>query len=296
MPRRAQAHALARIWSPHGVAVAATLLSGRLMEIETKRGRFEVLEQGRGTPLVLVHGFPFAAASWSAELEALAPRMRVVAPSMRGFGASAPLETTSIDAMADDVAAVLDALGISEPVVLGGLSMGGYVTLAFARKFPSRLRALVLADTRAEPDSEEARANRDKAIAAVEGGDLSGFVERLFDMILSPATRAAQPAVVDRVRTMALAASPASVVAALRALRDRPDARPALAAIAVPTLVVVGEDDALTPPSASRAIAAAMRSELAEVVVIPRAGHLSNLEQPEAFQRAIADFVSSLPP
>lgn len=265
------------------------------MELDTKRGRFDVIDEGRGTPLVLVHGFPLAADSWRADAEALATRMRVIAPSMRGFGGSpsADLATLSIDTMADDVAAVLDALGVTEPVVMGGLSMGGYVALAFGRRHAARLRALVLADTRAEPDSDEARANRDKAIARVDGGDLSGFVDGLLGMILAPVTRAERPEIARAVRAMAMRAAPSSVTAALRALRDRPDARPGLSAISVPVLVVVGEEDALIPPPASRSMVAAM-PERAALHVIAGAGHMSNLEQPEAFREAVAGFVASL--
>ncbi|MDB4933999.1 MAG: alpha/beta hydrolase fold protein [Labilithrix sp.] len=267
------------------------------MNVETKRGSFEVIGRGQGTPVVLLHGFPFAAESWRADAEALAPRMRVVAPSMRGFGASdtSRLDALSIDTMAEDVEAVLDALGIAEPVVLGGLSMGGYVALAFARRAPGRLRALVLADTRAEPDSDEARANRDKAIARVERGDLAGFVGDLVPGLVSPVTRAERLDVVEELRRMAMSAAPASVIAALRALRDRPDARPGLAAIAVPALVVVGEDDTLTPPAVARSMAAAIGGGGTPVRVIPRAGHMSNLEQPDAFREALTQLVVNAP-
>lgn len=272
------------------------------MVIETKRGRFEIVdrgerEHGARTTLVLLHAFPLASEQWSADAEALASRgLRVIAPSTRGFGgtpAAAP-GSLSIESMADDVAAILDARGIDEPVVLGGLSMGGYVTLAFARRHPERLRGLILADTRAEPDSDEVRANRDKAIARVEGGDLAGFVEALLATILSPVTRTERPQVVERAREMAMRAEASSVTAMLRALRDRPDARPGLSSIAVPVLAIVGEDDAVTPPSAAQAMAAAIPEGRASVHVLPRAGHLSNLEEPAAFRDAVARFVARL--
>jgi 3-oxoadipate enol-lactonase len=270
------------------------------MQLSTKRGRFEVVMTGSDsapTTVVLVHGFPFAAASWEPDAEALSPAMRVIAPSMRGFGESdAPDGTFTIDTMAEDVAAILDELGVAEPVVMGGLSMGGYVALSFVRQYPARVRALVLADTRAEPDGDAARANRDKAIAQVEGGDGAAFLEGLLPMILAPSTRAERPEVVERVRTMGHAAKPESLVAALRALRDRPDARPGLAAIDVPVLIVVGEDDGLTPPSASAAMAGALPAGRALVHVVPKAGHLSNFEQPEIVRSAIAAFVSGLAP
>jgi 3-oxoadipate enol-lactonase len=266
------------------------------MDIETKRGRYEIVDRGAGTPLVLLHGFPFAADSWSGDVDALASTMRVIAPSMRGFGGTpaSGMESLSIDAMADDVSAILDALRVTEPVVLGGLSMGGYVTLAFARNHPRRLRGLVLADTRAEPDGQDARANRDRAIARIERGDLAGFVADLLPAILAPRTLSERPEVAQRVRVMAMRAEPSSVIAMLRALRDRPDARPGLASIGVPVQVIVGADDALTPVAASHAMADAMGAGRAVVHVIPRAGHLSNIEEPDAFRALVKGFVARI--
>jgi pimeloyl-ACP methyl ester carboxylesterase len=267
------------------------------MEIETTRGRFDVIDEGKGTTtLVLVHGFPVDADAWRADAKALSSRMRVIAPSMRGFGGSQQkgVETLSIEGMADDVAAIVAALDVPGPIVIGGLSMGGYVAMAFARKYAEVLRGVILADTRAEPDSDEARANRDKAIATVEGGDLAGFVNGLVESALSPATRAERPAVVDQVRGLMMKAKPASVTSALKALRDRPDATPELGAISVPVLVVVGEDDTVTPLAAAKAMIAAMPETRTQLVVIPKAGHISNLEQPDAFRKAVTGFVATL--
>jgi len=271
------------------------------MRVETKRGAFAVIDEGGSDEgaarptLVLVHGFPFAAESWAADVTELSREMRVIAPSMRGFGGSeAAHDAFTIDTMAADVAAVLDALGVEAPVIMGGLSMGGYVALAFARRFPQRVRALLLADTRAEADSEEARANREKAIARVERGELAAFVEGLLETVLAPSTRSSRRDVVDRVRAMAVTADPKAVVGSLRALRDRPDARAGLAAIDVPVAIVVGEDDALTPPAVSEAMAAAIPKDRARVHVIPEAGHLSNIEQPVAFRAIVRGFVRGL--
>ncbi len=274
---------------------AGVLAYAAAMELVTSRGKFEALDAEKGTPLVLIHGFPFCSASWRADAAGLAPAIRVIAPSMRGFGGSAPFEGNagaSIDAMADDLAGVLDALALVEPVVVGGLSMGGYVALSFARRHPTRLRGLVLADTRAEPDSDEARASREKAIARVGGGDLTGFVDALLPTLLAPSTRADRPAILASLREMALRAEPTAVLRVLRAMRDRPDARPGLAAIAVPVLVVVGEEDALTPPASSRAMVSKLPN--ANLCVIPRAGHMTNLEQPEVFRAALREFVERL--
>ncbi|MBS2014386.1 MAG: alpha/beta fold hydrolase [Deltaproteobacteria bacterium] len=259
--------------------------------IDTARGPFELVDEGAGPPVVLLHGFPLHAASFVDDARALAGDMRVLLPSMRGFGAS-PLgdaSSVTIEAMADDVAAILDACGLDGPVVIGGLSMGGYVAMAFARRHARRVRGLVLADTRAEPDSEEARANRDVGIAKVAGGGLVAFVDGLLPKMLGATTQRERPEVVARVRAMATSASPDAVVATLRALRDRPDARPGLAGVAAPTLIVVGAEDALTPPAVADALTGAIPN--ARVSVIPAAGHMANLENPEPFRHAVRAFV-----
>jgi pimeloyl-ACP methyl ester carboxylesterase len=266
------------------------------MEIETTRGRFDLIDEGKGTTLVLVHAFPFDADMWRADAKALSSRMRVIAPSMRGFGASPAvrMDSVSIEAMADDVAAIVAALDVPGPIVIGGLSMGGHVAMAFARKYAEVIRGIILADTKAEADTEEARAKRDAAIAQIDGGDLTGFVDGLLGSLLSPATREGHPAIVDQARAMMMKAKPATVTSALRALRDRPDATEGLATVSVPALVVVGEDDAMTPPAAAKAMIAAMPETRTQLVVIPTAGHLANVEQPEAFRKAITGFVATL--
>lgn len=247
--------------------------------------------------VVLVHPFPLDSEAFADDAAALAGAMRLVTPNVRGFGGAAPFDAAtppSIAAMADDVARHLDALGIGasadDRVIVGGLSMGGYVALAFARRHRARLRGLILADTRAEPDSPEGRAQRDEAIARIRGGDAEGFVDGMLEKLLAPKSHTARPEVVARVRAIARKASPEALVAALEALRDRPDARPGLADIDVPTLVVVGSDDAVTPPSAAEVIRDGVRG--AELAVIPEAGHLTNLESPSAFRDALASFVA----
>lgn len=234
------------------------------------------LQWERMATLVLLHAFPFSGAMYREDVAALSPHMRVLTPTMRG---------TSIDGMADAVAASLDREGVREPVVVGGISMGGYVSLAFARRHADRLRGLVLADTRAQPDSDEGRASRDAGIARVRGGDYAGFVEGMLDKLVLPEQR-------EATRALAMQQAPADVVDALHALRDRPDARPGLSAIRVPTLVLVGDRDAITPRSDAEAMRAAIPN--AELVVIEEAAHLTNLDRPAAFREAIASFVSRL--
>jgi 3-oxoadipate enol-lactonase len=253
----------------------------------------EYSDMGHGPVLVLLHAFPLSRDAWKRQIIVLQNHFRVIAPSMRGFGGTTPFRSTpSIEQMADDVAALLDALAIKEPVALAGLSMGGYVSMQFARKYPQRLRGLVLCDTRAEADSDEARVKRGELIEFAQTHTTREVAERMLTSLLGETTRREHPGVAEEVLRIATPQPRETVIAALQALRDRADARPFLASIQVPSLVIVGEEDTLTPP----AVAQSMASQLpqAEYVVVPRAGHLSNLEQPEQFTTALEAFLKKI--
>jgi pimeloyl-ACP methyl ester carboxylesterase len=247
---------------------------------------------GRGPAVVLLHAFPLSRLMWRPQVAALQDSWRVLAPDLRGFGDSRGFTgTPSVDQMADDVARVLDEAKV-ERAVVGGLSMGGYVALAFARRHAQRLRGLILADTKAEPDDEAARANRDRLIAFAATRTGTAVLEEMLPKLVSTATTASRPEVIDELRSIAGAQVAAGIVGALKALRDRPDARPGLDSIAVPALVIVGRDDALTPPALSEALAGRIRGS--RLVVIDAAGHLSNLEQPARFNAAVRTFLEGL--
>jgi pimeloyl-ACP methyl ester carboxylesterase len=251
-------------------------------------------EAGTGPAVVLLHAFPMAAEMWRPQLAGLADGYRVLAPDLPGFGGSPARPGTTVDTIADAVAAFLDAVGDRGPVVLGGLSMGGYAAFAFARRFPERLRGLILADTKPEPDDAAARANRDRQLAGLADGSLTaaGLVEQMLPKLLGDTTRASRPEVVAEVRRIGEGQSTAGLAAAVRALRDRPDAVPGLAAVRVPTLVLAGAEDAVTPPAGARATASRIAG--ATFVELPAAGHLSNLETPEAFTAAVRRFLDGL--
>jgi 3-oxoadipate enol-lactonase len=254
---------------------------------------FDDLGSG-GRPVVLLHAFPLSREMWRPQVEALQDSYRVITPDLRGFGATEGFAgTPSVEQMADDVATLLTELAITEPVVLGGLSMGGYVALAFARRHADRLRALILADTRSEADSPEARANRDNLIRFAAGHTGRDAIEQMLPKMVSKETSERRPEVVEEVRRIASAQTSDGIIGALQAMRDRPDATPSLKEMAVPTLVVVGRDDALTPPETAAALASRIRG--ARQVVIDGAGHLSNLEQPDRFTEAVRAFLQSLP-
>jgi pimeloyl-ACP methyl ester carboxylesterase len=192
--------------------------------------------------------------------------------------------------MADEVARLLDQLGLRERIILGGLSMGGYVCFAFVRKFADRLAGLILADTRAEADDDTARANRDKMIGFASTNPPSAVIEQMLPRLLGPRTLSARPEVVEEVQRIASAQRPAGILAALQMLRNRPDSTPTLGQIRVPSLIIVGKDDALTPPSLAEGIASHIAS--AKLVELAEAGHLSNLERPVEFNEAVRAFLA----
>jgi pimeloyl-ACP methyl ester carboxylesterase len=251
------------------------------------------LDEGKGPALVLLHAFPLSRLMWQPQVEVFRQSYRVVAPDLRGFGGSLGFEgPPSVERMADDVALLLDELKLSQ-VVLAGLSMGGYVALAFVRRHAARVRGLVLADTKAEPDDAAARANRDRLIALAAEQPASALVEQLVPKLLGETSRARRLDVADEVRRIAGLQAPAGVIGALKALRDRPDAGPGLAAIGAPTLVVVGVEDVLTPPDVARGLSE--RIPGARLVAIEAAGHLSNLENSTRFNEALRTFLAVLP-
>jgi 3-oxoadipate enol-lactonase len=251
-------------------------------------------DEGAGPVVVLLHGFPLNRSMWSGQIGELGRSFRVIAPDLRGHGESpAPDAVYSMELMAEDVVELLDGLAITEPVVVGGLSMGGYVALALAVKHPERIRGLILADTRAAADSPEAARGREETAQAVlRDGHPGAVVESMIPKLFAGSTIQGRPEVVAPMRAAMEATSASGVAGALRGMAVRPDRRDALKSIAAPTLVAVGEQDAISPPDEARAIAEALPN--ARLAVIPGAGHLSPCENPEAFNAAVLDFLRSL--
>ena len=247
---------------------------------------------GTGTPVVLLHGFPFNRTMWREQIEALAERHRILALDLRGHGeTSATTEPATMEEMARDVSDLMEKLNMGRAAVCG-LSMGGYVALALYRMFPLRARALVLADTRPAADTEEARANREvQAVKALQEG-MAGIADAMLPKLLSPKTVARAPAVVARVREMILKTNPQGAASALRGMALRRDQTRLLSRVVVPTLILVGNEDAITPPADSEL----MRREIggSRLEVIENAGHVSNLEQPEKFNSALTKFLRDL--
>jgi len=252
-----------------------------------------VVVEGRGTPLLLVHGFPFDHTMWNEQLAALPEHFQMIAPDLRGFGESdvppAP-DRYSMDIYADDLARLLDILG-EEKVVLAGLSMGGYIALAFQRRYPERLSGLVLADTQATADNETGRAGRHAAMETVRAQGVEAIVDGLLLKLFAPANFTGKRDLRERVRAMMVRQPADGVRGALAAMAARPDSMPGLAAVSCPTWVIVGEDDLLTPPAKAAALAAAIPD--AQLHVIPEAGHLSPLEAPQAFNAILLDHLEA---
>lgn len=253
--------------------------------------RLHVFDEGRGSPLLFVHGFPLTHAMWRGQFP-LADRYRVIAPDLRGFGASdvVPGKTTMTQ-MADDCAALLDALNIVEPVVFCGLSMGGYVAWQFVKRHAARLRGLVLCDTRAAADSPEAAETRRKMAEHVLQHGTSAVAEAMPPKLFATATFRDRPGIVAEVRTMIERTSPAGLAAAQQGMAEREDVRPLLPTIRVPTLVVVGREDAISPVDEMCGIAEAIPG--ARFHVIEGAGHMAPMELPDEFNRVLSTFVDN---
>lgn len=253
--------------------------------------------QGAGVPMVFLHGFPFHHEMWRAQIEALAHEFWVIAPDFRGFGKSQITEDdvsagVGMDQLAADVVAILDELGVTVPIVLVGFSMGGYAAFQLALRWPERLRGLILCDTRAAADADQARTGRLKmAEEALTKCDASP-AEAMLPKLLAPITFEDRPDVADKVRSFIKSASPEAVAAAQRGMAKREDVRGRLSEIVCPALGVVGEADAISPPAEMREIVAALPH--ARIVEIAGAGHTAPLENPSAVTAAIADFARLL--
>jgi 3-oxoadipate enol-lactonase len=250
-------------------------------------------DSGRGAALLLVHGFPFDHTMWSGQIAALSDRCRVIAPDLRGFGGSGVSEgVVTMEQMADDLAALLDALAIREPVVLCGLSMGGYIAFEFLRKYAAKLKALILCDTRAAADTPAAAANRLVMADRVISEGPRPLVESMLPKLFSPRTYLDQPRMVQEVESVMMRADPKGIAAAARGMAERRDFIADLKNILCPTKVLVGADDALSPPAEMQAMAASIPN--VELQTISNAGHLSPVEQPTAVNAAIEAFLDSL--
>ncbi|MCE9546999.1 MAG: alpha/beta hydrolase, partial [Planctomycetia bacterium] len=261
-----------------------------MISIDINGARLNAADEGTGVPLLLVHGFPLDHTMWNAQVAAFAAHYRVIAPDLRGFGKSTgTADVLSMEQHADDLGDLLDVLGIQEPVHFCALSMGGYVAWQFWRRHATRLRSLILCDTKAAGDTPEGAKGRLAMADQVlrEGAKVAAAA--MLPKLLAADAPTRRPDLVEQVRQMILGNSPQTIAAAQRGMAQRPDVRAWLGDIRLPVQLIVGEQDVITPPAEMRGVAEAISgSNLAE---IPGVGHMSPLEAPDAVNEVLGEFL-----
>ncbi|WP_339244986.1 alpha/beta hydrolase [Paenibacillus sp. FSL R10-2796] len=246
-------------------------------------------DQGKGEVIVLLHGFCGSAEYWEQVIPVLSSGYRVIAPDLRGHGASeAPLGPYSIEQMADDVLGLLDSLEIAECIMLGH-SLGGYITLSFAQRYASRLKGFGLIHSTAYPDSEEAKEKRLKSVSAIQNEGITPFVDSFVPGLFAEATASASPQLLERVKEIGYKTPPQGAAGAALAMRERPDRRDVITATTLPVLLVAGEQDGLIP--AERTFTAD-KPNITQAT-ISGTGHMSLFEAPERLAEIIKDFVQA---
>lgn len=244
-----------------------------------------MFDQGQGQAVLLIHAFPLNRTMWGPQLASLASQFRVIAPDVRGFGQSQPPSPWTMEQAADDINALLDLLDI-EACAVAGVSMGGYISLAFWSKYPQRVRQLVLANTRARADSETEKAARNEMIAAIQQNGTGILPDRMLPRLLRPN---APHEIVQHVRQMIEEVNPSAAIYAVTAMRDRVDFSSAVHRIQCPTMVVTGSDDVIISVDDARALAGAISGS--RFIQVHHSGHLSNLENPDEFNRVLLAFL-----
>ena len=249
-------------------------------------------DQGQGPPLVLIHAFPLNRAMWEPQVQAFASHYRIITVDLRGHGESdAPMWCYTLEQFTDDVKALLDHLAISQATFVG-LSMGGYILFAMYRKYPEMVTALVLANTRAQADTEEGKANRFTMAQIAYTKGIKAISDLMLPKLLSKASLENRSDLVDRLKKIIMQNQTSGIIGDLMAMAERVDSTSLLKKMTCPTLVIVGENDITTPPSEAKFMAEKIPQ--ARLEIIPDAGHASNLEQPEAFNSAIQSFLKTI--
>lgn len=255
------------------------------------------VDEGVGTPLVLLHGFPLDHSMWAHQVEHLAGEFRVIAPDLRGYGKSGlgmvdPVAGVSMDRYADDVDALLDALGVTEPIVIGGFSMGGYVLWRFLERHGRRVRAVVLCDTRAGADTDDARETRHRMADHIDEWGAEKVAHMMTPKLFAERTQKERPEIVAETVRVISQQNPAAIAAAQRGMAARPDSTALLSQIIAPTQVIVGAEDAITTVAEMEFVAGQVHG--ACLRVIEGAGHMAPVEQPEAVTESLRGFLRQL--
>ncbi|MEK6813178.1 MAG: alpha/beta fold hydrolase [Nitrospirota bacterium] len=262
----------------------ATINGGIIYFVETgERGRL---------PVLFVHGFPFSSAMWDSQMEAVGRRCRAIACDIRGLGRSEVGDGQyTIEGHVDDLIGLLDRLEIDKTVVVG-LSMGGYIALRTLERNPERFLAAVLCDTRAEADDNAGKLKRANGAASVKRHGAAAFAESFLPAVFAPESLRTKPEAVKLIKSIIAATPPLAIAGHLIAMAGRTDTTASLAAIGVPTLIMVGENDTLTPPALARAMHE--RIPGSKLYLVPGAGHMSNLENPEFFNSRLLEFLEGI--
>lgn len=246
---------------------------------------------GKGAPVVLLHAFPLSSAMWEYQIPVLNREFQVIVPDLSGFGRSAGCPDVTMESMAREVEELLTRLKIPEPVMMAGLSMGGYVAFEFLRHFPKKLRGLAFFATRATADTPAARENRIKSIEAMEHFGLEPFAKKAVKSQLGKTTQEKNPELIAHVLKLMTANKAEAAIAAQHAMAARRDSSDLLSSVDLPVLIAAGEEDILSPPEEMRSLHEQIRAS--QFHVIPQCGHLLNLEQPETFQAIFRNFLKS---
>lgn len=250
-------------------------------------------DQGQGIPLLLIHGFPLNNTLWQPQIASLKDVARVITPDLRGFGASEPVNSIStMETLATDCLNLLDNLNIHEPVFVGGLSMGGYITFSFHRLFPEKVKGLILAATRPGVDSPEGKANRDRLAQLAQERGSEAVVADMLPKMFSPKTYQNKLSLVENTHQMMASTSVYGIIGALMGMKNRIDSTPLLPDIHKPVLILHGSDDQLIPLKEAEAMQGTIPG--AKLCILPEAGHLLNLEQPDLSNQYIKDFLISV--
>ena len=263
------------------------------MKFKLDNGYLAFDQLGSGIPVLFIHGYPLSRKIWQSQISGLSDIAHIITVDLRGHGESYPFEPPyTMDMLAEDCKQLLDSVDIKAPLVICGLSMGGYVTMALYRKYPQLFAAMILTSTRAVADSPVGKANREAAIKNVREHGVSYIADGMLPKTVSPATLASKPQLVKGIRDIMLETSVQGVVGASMGMRDRPDSTSTLAKASCPVLIIHGADDQIIPLSESQAMQVQIPNS--KLVAIPQGGHLANMEQPEAFNQAVREFIQPL--
>ena len=250
-------------------------------------------DHGQGRPIVFIHGFPLNKKMWEPQLQGLANEARLLAPDLRGHGETEAVHGTySMDLLAGDCLAFLKKAGVEGPFVICGLSMGGYIAMAFYRRYPEQVAGLILAATRAGADSPEGQANRERAAETARKEGSSPIVASMLPKMMSPKTYERRPDLVEQVKQIMEKTSVEGIIGAQLGMKDRPDSSPVLREMQVPVLILHGADDQIIPPSEAQAMQAAILDS--RLHILSESGHLLNMEQPALFNQTVRGFLASI--